>query len=229
MKRIAWTAGATLLIASVAVAEDPAATDLASESDRASYGWGYQLAGQIEKFELDADLAIRGLQDALAGNEPALSDADIRAALQGHAQKLQASQQAKVAAEAEENEKAGAAFLAENGSKKGVKTTDSGLQYRVVEKGKGKKPSATDRVTVHYKGTLIDGTPFDSSYDRGEPATFQLDRVIQGWTEGLQLMKTGAKYEFFIPADLAYGPRARPGIPANSTLIFEVELIEIEG
>ena len=234
MKRVTWAAIAALIVTSVAAAEEPAASDLAGERERASYGWGFQLAQQLERFDLDGQLALRGLTDALAGTDPAVSDEDIQAALRAHGEKLRAAQQEKMAAEREEraaqaevNEKAGADFLAENAKKKGVKSTESGLQYRVVEKGKGKKPSAEDRVTVHYKGTLIDGTQFDSSYDRGEPATFPLNGVIKGWTEGLQLMKTGAKYEFFIPAELAYGAAGRPGIPPNSTLIFEVELIEI--
>jgi FKBP-type peptidyl-prolyl cis-trans isomerase FkpA len=121
----------------------------------------------------------------------------------------------------------GTAFLAENALKENVIVTDSGLQYKVIRQGEGSKPSARDRVTVHYKGTLIDGTEFDSSYSRGEPSSFPLNRVIPGWTEGLQLMKTGAKYRFYIPSELAYGARTNGKIKANSTLIFDVELIEI--
>ena len=129
----------------------------------------------------------------------------------------------------EENKAAGIAFLTENGKKESVKTTASGLQYEVITEGTGASPSASDSVTVHYKGTTIDGTEFDSSYKRGSPATFPLNRVIAGWTEGVQLMKEGAKYRFYIPSDLAYGPRgAGPIIGPNSTLIFDIELLKVQ-
>ncbi|MGR9044237.1 MAG: FKBP-type peptidyl-prolyl cis-trans isomerase [Gammaproteobacteria bacterium] len=129
----------------------------------------------------------------------------------------------------EENKAAGIAFLAENAKKTGVVTTASGLQYEVLTEGSGASPSATDSVTVHYRGTTIDGTEFDSSYSRGAPATFPLNRVIAGWTEGVQLMKEGAKYRFYIPSDLAYGPRgAGQAIGPNSTLIFDIELIKVQ-
>ena len=131
---------------------------------------------------------------------------------------------------ADPNLEKGEAFLKENSTKEGVKTTASGLQYKVLKEGKGKSPQATDTVQVHYKGTLLDGTEFDSSYKRGEPATFPLNRVIPGWTEGVQLMKEGAKYQFTIPSKLAYGEGGTPGgpIPPNATLIFEVELVSIK-
>ena len=130
---------------------------------------------------------------------------------------------------AEKNQKEGAAFLAANAKKAGVKTTPSGLQYLVIKEGAGKKPAATDAVTVHYRGTLLDGTEFDSSIKRGQPATFPLNQVIKGWTEGVQLMKEGAKYRFFIPSEQAYGPRgAGASIGPNATLIFEVELISVQ-
>lgn len=124
----------------------------------------------------------------------------------------------------------GRQFLAENATKDGVKTTASGLQYKVLKEGEGKSPSATDEVEVHYRGTLLDGTEFDSSYKRGQPISFPLNRVIPGWTEGVQLMKEGAKYQFFIPSNLAYGPRGTPGGPIgpDETLIFEVELLKVK-
>jgi FKBP-type peptidyl-prolyl cis-trans isomerase len=131
---------------------------------------------------------------------------------------------------AEKNQKEGEAFLAANGKKAGVKTLPSGLQYTILKEGSGKQPAATDTVTVHYKGTLINGTEFDSSYKGGRPLSFPLNQVIKGWTEGVQLMKEGAKYEFMIPSKLAYGARGAPGgsIPPNSTLIFEIELISVK-
>lgn len=151
-------------------------------------------------------------------------------AIQNFVMKQSQKQQEKSQAEAEENLTKGQAFLSENSQREGVQVTESGLQYEVIEEGSGVSPSETDTVVVHYHGTLIDGTVFDSSVDRGEPATFAVNRVIEGWTEGLQLMKPGAKYKFYIPSELAYGPQQRSEeIKANSTLIFEVELLEIKG
>lgn len=147
----------------------------------------------------------------------------VNAAMQ-EKNKLEQESQAK---DAEENKAKGAAFLEENKAKEGVTTLESGLQYKVVTAGEGKSPGPADRVKVHYKGTLIDGTQFDSSYDRGQPATFGVSQVIRGWTEGLQLMKEGAKWELSIPSDLAYGASPRPSIPGNSVLLFEVELLEV--
>ncbi|MBT3802907.1 MAG: FKBP-type peptidyl-prolyl cis-trans isomerase [Bacteroidetes bacterium] len=144
-------------------------------------------------------------------------------------QKLQEEQQGKTSGMSEENKKIGAAFLEANKSKEGVKVTPSGLQYKVIRKGEGPSPSATDMVTVHYRGKLLDGTTFDASYDRGEPIEFGLNQVIPGWTEGVQLMNAGSKYEFYIPSELAYGERgAGEVIPAGATLIFEVELISFK-
>ena len=229
MRKLMWIAGVTLAAATVVHAEEPAGGDLAGERERASYGWGYQLGKRLEQFDIDADIAVRGLRDAASGAEAALPEEDMMEALRAHDQKTRSAMEEQARAEAEKNEAAGKAWLAENAKKDGVKVTASGLQYQVVEEGKGPKPKETDKVKVHYRGTLIDGTEFDSSYKRGEPAVFPLNRVIPGWTEGLQLMNVGSKYKLFIPASLAYGPGPKPGIPGNSTLIFDVELIGIEG
>lgn len=176
--------------------------------------------------ELDQALLERGFNDALAGKSK-LDQEQIREVLTAldATARSKKEEQAKMAAE--KNKEAGAKHLAENAKKEGVKVTESGLQYEVLREGEGKKPVATDTVKVHYKGTLLDGTEFDSSYARNEPTSFPLNRVISGWTEGLQLMNEGAKYKFTIPAELAYGERDLGKIPANSTLVFEVELLEV--
>jgi FKBP-type peptidyl-prolyl cis-trans isomerase FkpA/FKBP-type peptidyl-prolyl cis-trans isomerase FklB len=199
--------------------------DLSSDKAKASYFIGQQIGKQMKQGKLDVDGEVVGasINDVMAGKEPRLSQAEMAAVVQ----KLQASQGAASDAEAKANREKGDAFLAENKKKPGVKTTASGLQYEVIQEGKGASPKATDIVTVQYKGTLIDGTKFDSSYDRGKPAEFPLNQVIKGWTEGLQLMKVGGKSKMMIPSDLAYGPQGRPGIPASSVLIFEVELVSI--
>jgi FKBP-type peptidyl-prolyl cis-trans isomerase len=199
--------------------------DLSSDKAKMSYFIGQQVGKQLKqgKLDIDGDALGASVNDVIAGKEPRLSQAEMTAVMQ----KLQASQGAASEAEGKANREKGDAFLAENKKKSGVKTTASGLQYEVMTMGKGPSPKATDVVTVHYKGTLIDGTKFDSSYDRGKPAEFPLNGVIKGWTEGLQLMKVGGKNKMVIPSDLAYGPQGRPGIPANSVLIFEVELISI--
>ena len=156
--------------------------------------------------------------------DSAISDEEATAALQA----LAAAQQVATSERATENQSAGSGFLAENGAREGVVTLDSGLQYEVLTAAEGAMPIATDRVTTHYHGTLIDGTVFDSSYDRGTPATFPLNGVIPGWTEALQQMAVGAKWRLYIPPELAYGPEDRGPIPGGSTLIFDVELLEIE-
>jgi FKBP-type peptidyl-prolyl cis-trans isomerase FklB len=183
----------------------------------------------MKKFDIDvnADLYFKGMKDALSGGSILLTEQEIKSTIMSMQKDLQAKQQEKMKAQGEKGKKEGDAFLAENKKKEGVKTLPSGLQYKVITEGKGKSPKDTDTVTVHYKGTLIDGTEFDSSYKRSEPASFPVNGVIKGWTEALQLMKEGAKWQLFIPANLAYGESGRPSIPANSVLIFEVELIKI--
>jgi FKBP-type peptidyl-prolyl cis-trans isomerase len=170
------------------------------------------------------------MKDALSGNKTLLTEEEARSALMQLQSEMQAKMQAKQAAEGEANKKEGDAFLAANKTKEGVVTLPSGLQYKILTPGSGPKPTPTDSVVCNYKGTLINGTEFDSSYKRGEPATFPVTGVIKGWTEALQLMPVGSKWQLFVPADLGYGPRGTPGGPIgpNSTLIFEVELMSIK-
>jgi FKBP-type peptidyl-prolyl cis-trans isomerase FklB len=200
--------------------------DLDSDTQKASYSIGYSMAANVRREfgdDIDVEAFRAGVIDQLGGTDSRVSEADANAALQA----LVAARQSAMEAKASENVASGAAFLEENGARDGVVTLPSGLQYEVLTDAEGPKPSATDRVTTHYRGTLIDGTVFDSSYDRGQPATFPLNGVIAGWTEALQLMSVGAKWRLYIPPDLAYGSRAQGPIPANSTLIFDVELLEI--
>ena len=203
---------------------------LTTEKEKISYMVGLDLAngvGQI-KDEIDINIVIDAMKTQLAGGKLLMTAEESQTVRQAFMTKLQAAQQAKTAEQATKNKAEGDKFLAANKTKPGVKTTASGLQYSVVKEGTGKKPTAESTVKVHYTGTLLDGTKFDSSVDRGEPAQFPLNGVIAGWTEGLQLMSVGSKYKFFIPSNLAYGDRANPGpIGPNSTLIFDVELIEI--
>ncbi|WP_137168510.1 FKBP-type peptidyl-prolyl cis-trans isomerase [Salinimonas lutimaris] len=175
---------------------------------------------------LDESALQQGFKDGL-GDSLAFSQEEIQQIAQEGEQALRDKQQAQAEKQAEENVQKGKDFMAENAKKDGVKTTESGIQYEVLQEGEGDSPAAEDTVKVHYKGTLIDGTEFDSSYSRGEPATFPLNRVIPGWTEGVQLMKEGAKYRFVIPPELAYGERATGAITPNSTLVFEVELLDV--
>ncbi len=207
------------------------AQELQSETERYSYILGLDVGQSLGNLdtELDLDVLRRGIEDALEGRERAMSDEEIQATRAALMQQVQAQAQERARAQAETNRQAGAEFLAENAEREGVEVTDSGLQYEVIEAGDGERPGAEDTVTVHYRGTLIDGTEFDSSYSRGEPATFPLNGVIPGWTEGLQLMPVGSTYKFYVPSELAYGERgAGQAIGPNSTLVFDVELLEIE-
>ncbi|MGY6630230.1 MAG: FKBP-type peptidyl-prolyl cis-trans isomerase [Wenzhouxiangella sp.] len=206
--------------------------ELQTPEERLSYTIGMDVANMMadQGLDIDLDVFFAGFRAQFLGEETLLTQEEADAERTAYIQRRQQELEAERGQEAARNLEAGQAFLAENRSRDGVTETASGLQYRVIEEGQGRSPQATDRVTVHYRGTLIDGTEFDSSYARGEPATFPLNGVIPGWTEGVQLMSEGATFEFFIPADLAYGSQGRPGpIGPNSTLIFQVELIEVHG
>ncbi len=208
-----------------------------TEQQKQSYSLGASvgsyLKANLEKqaelgVPLDDAYIVSGLQDSLA-DKAQMTEEEIRAVLIAMEETLKINQQVKIETEAVDSLAKGAAFLAENAKKDGVTVTESGLQYVVLTAGEGDKPKATDTVKVHYKGTLTNGDVFDSSYERGEPATFPLNRVIAGWTEGVQLMSPGAKFKFTIPADIAYGPNGNPPtIPGNAVLEFEVELLEIQ-
>jgi FKBP-type peptidyl-prolyl cis-trans isomerase FklB len=199
-----------------------------TEMEKVSYIIGTQIAGNLKKAEIDVNLEslMQGLKDALEGTKLEISQAEMTKIYTAWQQKMRAKQAAKQAEEATKNLAAGTAYLEANKAKEGVKVLPSGLQYKVITEGTGNTPTADDKVKTHYRGTLIDGTEFDSSYKRNQPAEFPVKGVIKGWTEALQLMKEGGKWELYIPATLAYGERGRPSIPANSTLIFEIELIE---
>ncbi len=205
---------------------------LKTKQDSASYSIGVDIGRNMKKQEIDLDLNVllAGMKDAMAaGGKIQLTDEQMQTVLQSFQAELMQKMQAKRAKESEEAIAQGKKFLEENAKKGDVKTTASGLQYKVIKANAGgKTPVDTSTVRVHYKGTLINGTEFDSSYKRGQPTEFPVNGVIKGWTEALKLMKTGEKYQLFIPADLAYGAQgAPPSIPGNSTLIFEVELLEI--
>lgn len=224
----------TIALASLFILTTPAfafsgakKADLSTDKGKISYTIGQQIGRQLKAQGMDIDTGTlaASIDDVMAGKESKLKPAEMQEVMM----KAEQAEQAKQEAAGKENREKGDKFLADNKGKAGVKTTASGLQYLVLQEGKGKSPKATDMVKVHYKGTLIDGTQFDSSYDRGQPAEFPLNGVIRGWTEALQLMKVGGKNRLFIPSAMAYGPQGRPGIPPNSVLIFEVELLEIGG
>ncbi|HZI58959.1 MAG TPA: FKBP-type peptidyl-prolyl cis-trans isomerase [Verrucomicrobiae bacterium] len=215
-----------------AVAKPGSVTALTTQKQKASYAIGMNWGTGLHKQGIDVDSAalVQGMKDALAGSKTLLTEDEARAALMQLQSEVQAQQQAKLKQEGEAGKKEGDAFLAANKGKEGVVTLPSGLQYKILKEGTGAKPTADDSVVCNYKGTLINGTEFDSSYKRGEPATFPVGGVIKGWTEALQLMPVGSKWQLFIPSDLAYGARGTPGGPIgpNSTLIFEVELLSIK-
>ena len=205
---------------------------LTTQKDKFSYALGMSLGNNLkrESVPVDPDILEQGLKDTLAG-QPAMTDEDARTALTEVQNQVRKEQQEKMQAMGEQNKKEGTEFLAANKTKEGVVALPSGLQYKILKAGTGAKPAATDTVTVNYRGTLINGTEFDSSYKRGEPASFPVNGVIKGWTEALQLMPVGSKWQLWIPSDLAYGERGAPGgaIGPNATLIFEVELLSVGG
>jgi FKBP-type peptidyl-prolyl cis-trans isomerase len=202
---------------------------LTTEKEQVSYMIGLDMAKSLEpiKQDLDVEVLAQAMSDSFAGKKSKMTEEQSLAVQQAFTARLQARQEAERLEAAEKGKAEGAKFLEANKAKPDVKVTDSGLQYQVVRAGNGPKPAATDVVRVHYKGTLLDGTVFDSSYDRGQPAEFGLDQVIPGWAEGVALMPVGSKYMFWIPSDLGYGEAGGGPIPPNSMLTFEVELIEI--
>lgn len=205
-------------------------SELETPEDRLSYTIGMDIGQSLsgQDMPLDIDILMQGLRASYLGEETLLTQEEALVEREQFIQRRQQQLSDQRTEEARINAEEGEAFLAANADKEGVTVTDSGLQYRVITEGDGASPNAEDRVTVHYRGKLINGVEFDSSYARGEPASFGLGQVIPGWTEGVQLMNEGAKYEFFVPSDLAYGEQGRPGpIGPNSTLIFEVELLEV--
>ncbi len=202
-----------------------------TQKDRVSYVIGVDIGTNLKKHSIDVnpDLLFKGIKDGLSGDKLMMSDQEIKETIAAFQKEIQAKQEELSKKMGEKNKKEGEAFLAENKKKDGVVTLPSGLQYKILKKGSGKKPKLTDTVTTHYKGTLIDGTEFDSSYRRNQPVSFPVNGVIAGWTEALQLMEEGAKWQLFIPPHLAYGERgAGPRIGPNATLIFEVELLSIQ-
>jgi FKBP-type peptidyl-prolyl cis-trans isomerase FklB len=205
---------------------------LDTQKDKLSYAIGMNFGASLRKqtVEVDPNVLVKGLKDSLSGSKTLLTDEESHALITGFQADMRKKQEAKMAQAGDANLKEGQEFLAANKSKDGVVTLPSGLQYKILQSGTGPKPATTDSVVCNYRGTTIDGTEFDSSYKRGQPATFPVSGVIKGWTEALQLMPVGSKWQLFIPGDLAYGARgAGPGIGPNATLIFEVELISIQG
>jgi FKBP-type peptidyl-prolyl cis-trans isomerase FklB len=214
-----------------AAAKTAAPLALKTPKDKFSYALGMKMGANLQRqsVPVDPNILARGLKDGLAGGKTLLTDAEAQAAITAVQDEMRKQQQEKMKQAGEVNKKEGTDFLAANKGKDGVVTLPSGLQYKILTEGKGPKPTASDSVVCNYRGTLINGTEFDSSYKRGQPATFPVGGVIKGWTEALQLMPVGSKWQLFIPPDLAYGERgAGADIGPDSTLIFEVELLSIE-
>jgi FKBP-type peptidyl-prolyl cis-trans isomerase FklB len=234
--KLHWIIAFSLLIAAGRVTAQTAqtaqgASPLKDQKDKVSYSLGLNIGNNLKKQSIDVnpDLLVRGIKDSFSNAKPLLTEAEVEEVLTAFKKDMAAKQQQQIATLSEKNKKDGAAFLAANKTKEGVKTTASGLQYKVLKQGTGPKPKATDTVKTTYKGSLIDGSVFDSSDQHGGSATFPVNGVIKGWTEALQLMEVGSKWQIFVPAELAYGERgAGDVIGPNATLIFEVELLSIE-
>jgi FKBP-type peptidyl-prolyl cis-trans isomerase len=206
--------------------------ELRSGIDSVSYSLGYFYGSSVAEEGIDDfhyDNFLKGLKTAVEGESPTLNESQMQMAMQNYQMQLQQRQQDRQGEQARQNEEEAQLFLADNREQDDIEETESGLQYRVIEEGDGDRPSAESTVRVHYRGTLLSGEEFDSSYERGDPAEFPLNRVIQGWTEGLQLMSVGSTYEFYIPSELGYGQNPPPGGPIQpgSLLVFEVELLDI--
>jgi FKBP-type peptidyl-prolyl cis-trans isomerase FklB len=236
MKLKIAVAAAALTMTNAFAADSPALKD---QKDKVSYSIGLDIGRNMKQQSLDInpDILAAGLKDALTDAKPKLTDEEMKQTMMAFQQEMQQKQMLKMKGAGDKNKKEGEAFLAANAKKDGVKTKDvtlpdgkkAQLQYKVVSSGKGKTPKPTDTVTTHYRGTLINGKEFDSSYKRGEPVSFPVSGVIKGWTEALQLMKEGDKWQLFIPSELAYGERgAGNDIESNSTLIFDIELIKVQ-
>jgi len=219
-----------LVLAAMIISINTWATELNTEEQKLGYIIGMDIGKSLREqgTSVDLDALVDAIKATYKGEELAMSAEEADAIRQDYVQKRQAAQQAEADATGQANLAEGQKFLAENKTKEGVITTETGLQYKVLGMGDGAKPAATDTVKVHYSGKLLDGTEFDSSYARNEPISFALNRVIPGWTEGVQLMPVGSKFVFYIAPELAYGENGGGPIPPNSTLVFEVELLDIE-
>jgi FKBP-type peptidyl-prolyl cis-trans isomerase FklB len=227
----AKTAPATTTAHHAPATKSAAPTKLTTQKDKFSYAIGMNIGTNLHRQSVDVDpeLLIQGMKDALAGGKMLLTEDEAKAVLTEAQAEMRKKQQDKMQAEGDANKKEGEAFLAANKAKEGVVTLPSGLQYKVLTQGTGPKPTTADTVICNYRGTLVDGKEFDSSFKRGQPATFPVGRVIKGWTEALPLMPVGSKWQLYIPPDLAYGDHgAGPDIGPNATLIFDVELLSIQ-
>ena len=227
VKLLAVVLGAALLAAAVYAGEQP---ELKTDKDRVNYSIGVNIIGnfKLQGIDIDLDLVMKGMQDAHSGGKLLLTDEEIRVGVDKYLTAVKQKWSQMKVKTAEENKKAGEVFLAENKKKEGVVTLPSGLQYKVLKAGDGKKPTDADTVECNYRGTLINGTEFDSSYRAGKPASFKVSGVVPGWTEALKMMPVGSKWQLFIPYQLAYGVRGSGRIGPNAMLIFEVELLAIK-